>query len=134
MDPCPLTALLLLCYSGAMVGLTHPFVYSAAVLLATAMWVYIGRRKSFAQLALAMLFPSVFALVWASREGALVDFLWRATCTGLIMPGPDQEMAAAPASLVAAMLELLVVGASASLALSAGWASRNLKVRTCFRV
>ena len=114
--------------AGTMAALTHPFVYSAAVLLATAVWVYIGRRQTFSQLALAMLFPAVFALVWASREGALVDFVWGATCTGLLTPTPEQELAALPASLVAAMLEVLVVGASASLALSLGWATRNLKV------
>lgn len=56
-------------------SLTDVFTHIGLTLIATALWVYIYRYRSFTFLALAMFFPSVFAIGIHIYHGSLIRFV-----------------------------------------------------------
>lgn len=54
-------------------------LFGAVVLVATAVWVYVLRDRSFTFLAYAMYFPGAAAIFWSAMKGSLFEFLYNAS-------------------------------------------------------
>ncbi|KAL5021630.1 hypothetical protein ScPMuIL_000785 [Solemya velum] len=89
--------------------------FSATVIVATVVWVYIGRKWKFSVLALAMYFPTVAAVLFADDMHSFVI-----QCLGF-----NKVTTSIQYSLLGAVAAVAIVSICAVLDLAAGWAKNE---------